>query len=308
MFKYTSVIKLPTFELFEDFSLSYLSEKYNLDFTRFGRRGQRQDGIDGLTYYIPDNDKIDVVQCKNYNKTILQYNIIAKDVDAILNSTLSIKTIYYITPGERSSKIQKEIVNLVKRLKFENDITFIFMHYDDMFSSLDLYPKLVKMFFPQFSFSKFSTKDKDIKLLNSIYKAIDCSPFQLKKHIENSLSFHSEVMRNFTEALYSELPEYPYVDDGKSETATELKIFYDWRLNRFFDYFNSIVMQIDTLTSLNFSYSLKNNLFYIYPNPEMDFSERKMAYSKLRTYVDNLTETYSIFLSYIRNNYIEIDI
>lgn len=308
MFKYTYVIKLPTFQLFEDFSLSFLSEKYNLDFTRFGRSGQCQNGIDGLTYYKPDHDKIDVVQCKNYNKTKLRYKIISKDVDEILKSNLSINTIYYITSDERSSKIQKEIVNLVRKLKSENNINFIFMHYDDMFSSLDLYPKLVKMYFPQFSFSKFSTRDKDIKLLNSIYTAINCPPLQFKKHIENSLTFHSEVMRNFTEALYSKLPEYPYVDDGKSEITTELKIFYDWRLNRFFDYFNSIVMQIDTLTSLNFSYSLKNNLFYIYPNPEMDFFERKMAYSKLRSHVDNLTETYSIFLSYIRNNYIEIDI
>lgn len=308
MFKYTSVIKLPSFQLFEEFSLSYLSEKYNQNFTRFGRGGQPQDGIDGLTYYNTDNDKIDVVQCKNYDKTTLQYGKILKDVDKILKSTISINTIYFITSSERSSKIQKKIVNLVSRLKSENDINFIFMHYDDMFSSLDLYPNLVKMFFPQFSFTKFSTKDKDIKLLNSIYTAINCPPLQLKKHIENSLNFHSEVMRDFTEILYSRLPEYPYVDDGKSETTTELKIFYDWRLNRFFDYFNSIVIQIDTLASLNFNYSLKNNLFYIYPNPEMGLSERKLAYSKLRAYVDNFTETYSIFLSYVRNNYIEIDI
>jgi len=189
---------------FESLVNDLCEAKYGIDFQVYGRKGQKQSGIDGLSF--SKNEKQIVYQCKNKDITRTDTKIktelladIENEVKSASAEFLNIDTFIFANSFKQDTVLQDKAINLTNSYEF----TVIVWSWEEIESLLEKYPNVAKQYYPHL-FDKNILSDDDIKRL-----------FQ-----ENSVSLLSSsclyIQKNFIE-----VPEiekiFEFIDSGKYE-------------------------------------------------------------------------------------------
>ena len=121
---FISFPKINNPEIFEEFCRDILNIKYNLNFNLYGRKGQKQDGID---IYSDSKDKLLIVaQCKNKSKINLPkfYSQITTDINSTENLNFKINEYIVMTTLDRDKNIQDFIIDINNKFSFKISIMF----------------------------------------------------------------------------------------------------------------------------------------------------------------------------------------
>lgn len=121
---FISFPKINNPEIFEEFCRDILNIKYNLNFNLYGRKGQKQDGID---IYSDSKDKLLIVaQCKNKFKKNLPefYGQITTDINSTKNFNFKINEYIVMTTLDRDKNIQDFIIDINNKFSFKISIMF----------------------------------------------------------------------------------------------------------------------------------------------------------------------------------------
>lgn len=118
-----SLMELPksrSAEEFECLCADILTATYSQRFVRYGRNGQKQNGIDICA--SPDNNRYVVAQCKNYFSPTSPASIvnqIEKDVKSAEKTDFQISKFIAMTAMNRDRRIQDNVMNINSTLKIE---------------------------------------------------------------------------------------------------------------------------------------------------------------------------------------------
>lgn len=138
---------------FEDMVADALSQKYNATFQTFGRRGQKQYGVDVLS-----NTNADIVaQCKNYALT-------ATDIDRIIDEFAleqGIKNFIIATSMDRDTHLQIYVQNINAQRNYSFIVTMMF--WDEIAPYIAQTPVLYTKYYGGFVYNV--TDINDIKRL-----------------------------------------------------------------------------------------------------------------------------------------------
>jgi hypothetical protein len=134
-------------EEFESICTDILTDFYKKNFSRYGRSGQSQHGID--IYCDIDNEKRIVSQCKNYFS--LKSTALTKQIENDIESATAefdIDTFIVMTALDRDTKIQDFISNLKSNYSFSIELWFWEDIQEKILSNADLlhkyYPSLIR--------------------------------------------------------------------------------------------------------------------------------------------------------------------
>lgn len=230
---------------FEEMVADVLSVKYNVDFRPFGRRGQKQYGIDVLS-----NTNADIVaQCKNYKLTTTD---IVQIVDKFTLDQ-KIRNFIIATSMNRDTQLQIYVQSINTQSKYSFDVSIMF--WEDIVPYMIQYPSLYEKYYASFGSNFIDTIDiNDIK--NHFNKGIQ------KYHI---LDF---LMRDvFVEGIPTSLPTQVegFTCEMKDLLQNNLLLQNELIYKAVFEF-------CDELDSLNYYLGLsllpdRNSLFYRYiPN------------------------------------------
>ncbi len=138
---------------FEDLVNDLCSAKYGLEFQIYGRKGQKQHGIDGYAW-IKDNEFI-LHQCKNKLLTRSD-SIILKDLlndleketkatteEFIKNKKYSVKTFIFANSFKRDTSLQDK----ANKLSQEYNISIIVWSWDDISEMLEIYSSVANRYY-----------------------------------------------------------------------------------------------------------------------------------------------------------------
>ncbi|MBP1920109.1 hypothetical protein [Youngiibacter multivorans] len=124
------------FEEFEDIVCDYFSNILSLQFQKWGRQGQKQNGIDLIGGNIG-------VQCKNYRTKKLTIEIIENDVLLAEEISPSLSKLYFVTTAKRDAKIQQYFRSRKGKIPIE-------IHYWDLIENFLLQnPKVKDLHYPK---------------------------------------------------------------------------------------------------------------------------------------------------------------
>ena len=129
-------------EEFESICRDVLKSIYNMDFVLYGRKGQKQYGID--LYAKSTNESYIVVQCKNYNKNSSKKfcSQFCDDIESSSNLEFKIKKFIVMTALDRDAKIQ-EFVS-----EYSTPFPVSVLFWDDIQDELCSNKKLLKKYYP----------------------------------------------------------------------------------------------------------------------------------------------------------------
>lgn len=189
-----STAKLPrsvSAEEFENMCADVLRIKYNCHFERYGRRGQKQNGIDLIG--SSEQQSCIVVQCKNYSEHTYKKlkKQLEKDIEAAGNLPFNIKKFVVMTALDADVETQNYIINI--KADFKIDILF----WDDIQAEIYGSPELLKKYYPSIATSNSEYKNK---LISTAYR--------LKQGVEflcdNYLKHKAAYQRNEDDAVYEQ--------------------------------------------------------------------------------------------------------
>lgn len=177
-------------------------KEFNLNtFQLFGRKGQKQDGIDGITLNSQKN--LIVHQCKNKLLNREDKKIQVELITDLENEVISARTKFIDTEGydieyfifansfKQDTKVQEKAIELSKSYGFN----IIVWSWDEIQDMLDRYLEISKQYYPHFF-------DKNILSCNEIQKR-----FKLNSSILASSS------NFFIEKSFIDVSEYSLIED-----------------------------------------------------------------------------------------------
>ncbi len=138
-------------------------EKYGIEFQVYGRKGQKQSGIDGLSF---SKDKKQIVyQCKNKfinrDNQKIQAELL-NDIENEIKSTISkfqnIDTFIFANSFNQDTALQDAAINLTQQYGF----IVIVWSWEEIESLLEKYPTISKHYYP-WAFDKSILTENDIK-------------------------------------------------------------------------------------------------------------------------------------------------
>lgn len=126
---FMQIPKTKSEEEFEHICTDLLNKEYSGRFKRYGRKGQRQDGIDIYDEILSSN--CIVAQCKNYFNSKSANNLINKIKEDfnVLNKLKfynSIGKFIVMTSMDRDTKVQSEILRINSNSNSDIDIEVLF--------------------------------------------------------------------------------------------------------------------------------------------------------------------------------------
>lgn len=189
-----STAKLPrsdSAEEFENMCADVLRIKYNCHFKRYGRRGQKQNGIDLIG--SPEQQSCIVVQCKNYSEHTYKKlkKQLEKDIEAAGNLPFDIKKFVVMTALDADVEIQNYIINI--KADFKIDILF----WDDIQAEIYESPKLLKKYYPSMATSNSEYKNKLISITRRLKQ-------QVEFLCDNCLEYKAAYQCNEDVAVYNQ--------------------------------------------------------------------------------------------------------
>lgn len=176
---------------FESLVNDLCEEKYGIEFQVYGRKGQKQNGIDGLSF--SKNEKQIVYQCKNKliarDDTKIQTELL-KDIDNEVQSAsakfTNIDTFIFANSFKQDTVLQDRATELTAQFGF----TIIVWSWEEIEGLLEKNPKVAKQYYPE-RFDKSILSEHDIK----------------QKFNENSV-FLLSSSNLYIEKSFIEMPEF----------------------------------------------------------------------------------------------------
>lgn len=145
-------------EEFESICTDVLSDSYGTRFSIYGRKGQKQNGIDIFTQ---NKDSCIVAQCKNYyleNSSERLVRQIKNDIVATKETDFNIIRFIAMTSMNRDNKVQNDI------LKINSDFFIELWFWEEIQTSVCSNTQLLKKYYPHF----FESQEISIDLLNDV--------------------------------------------------------------------------------------------------------------------------------------------
>ncbi len=168
---------------FEDICLSISKIKWsNPNFSRFGRIGQKQDGVD--IYGDGQLGQLIGVQCKNTLVNNLTIEIINKEINNAELFTPPIAEMYIATSAVRDVNIQREVAALSQSRIVNGKFGVGLIFWADIEQELSKNMGEVERFYPQFFKSSINPQSqpdlraRDISSLTNFLNYIDIEPIQ----------------------------------------------------------------------------------------------------------------------------------
>ncbi|MDD5406720.1 MAG: ATP-binding protein [Sulfurovaceae bacterium] len=148
---------------FESLINDLCEEKYGIEFQVYGRRGQKQSGIDGLSF--SNNEKQIVYQCKNKliarDDTKIQAELL-KDIEDEVKSAstkfTNIDTFIFANSFKQDTVLQDKATKLASQYGF----TIVVWSWEEIEGLLEKYPKVAKHYY-SWAFDKSILSENDIK-------------------------------------------------------------------------------------------------------------------------------------------------
>ncbi|MBD5534581.1 MAG: hypothetical protein HDQ99_02755 [Lachnospiraceae bacterium] len=126
---------------FEDMVCDVCRKKYKKEFQRYGRTGQKQDGIDIISVGVK---KIICVQCKNYK-------ISKKDIKDIIREVkgckLPISKFIIATSTSRDTELQNFITEINNSCTGDLNFKIYIMFWEEIANNIILHKKMMKKYF-----------------------------------------------------------------------------------------------------------------------------------------------------------------
>ncbi|WCM59885.1 restriction endonuclease [Paenibacillus polymyxa] len=152
-------------EEFEKICQDVLEHIYKRQFELYGRKGQKQDGIDLISFSEKD---VFVAQCKNYisnSDSNALIEKIKKDIDSAKKEELKISKFVVMTATDRDAKVQSAIFNI--QCDFKIEVKF----WDEIEEVICKKIYILKKYYPNLIIDEKIKKEKlnkAIKHLNNI--------------------------------------------------------------------------------------------------------------------------------------------
>jgi len=203
---------------FEDLVNILCSKKYGLEFQIYGRKGQKQYGIDGSAL-TKDNKHI-LYQCKNKD-TSRSANLIQKELlkdletetNAMIGEFMEKKTyiidkFIFANSGKRDTKLQGKADELSRKY----NILVIVWSWDEISDMLEEYIDIAQKFYPNFFRDK--VQEREIKNLSNEKSFLD----EVFHYIQGEepimllsmtpTPYHNKIAKHYKKKIYNMMIEY----------------------------------------------------------------------------------------------------
>lgn len=190
---------------FESLVNDLCAEKYGIDFQIYGRKGQKQNGIDGLSF-SKDRKKI-VFQCKNKFINREDKKIQTELLDDIENEVKSASTEFQNIDTfifANSFKQDTVLQDKANQLAYQNKFTILVWSWEEIEGLLEKHLNIAKQYYPWF----FNT---DIQLENNIKNTLSENDIK-NKFQENSMALLSSK-NLYIDKSFIDVPEINKIND-----------------------------------------------------------------------------------------------
>ncbi|EMH0061755.1 hypothetical protein NRH57_001084 [Providencia rettgeri] len=271
---------------FEYFIKEFFSLKFKDSFEPYGRKGQKQNGID-LKGKKKSNKT--VIQCKNYSLTKLTTDIIDSDLKEAEFKFSDMKEYIFVTASKRDAKIQDHVHKV-------NSIFIVQIYfYDEIYEeAARYYPELLDSYFNVLIDSKVSEHSKDVDELKTLfhYTGVSCDVLytylgQLRQRYHDSCSAF-----------------FDYLDEEHEKYQNGL--FEDKKLQKLIYTLMDTHYKIRSIFMVYYDFN-KNEPKggYLFPEP---LEDNYKVNRELRSLIEIQQCNYSNFMTYVRDNYHEFNV
>jgi len=199
---------------FENLINDLCSKKYGLEFQLYGRKGQKQNGIDGLA--LIGNNKFILYQCKNKNilrdnKTIK--NELSKDLKEETSKVIEEfidKKSFIIEKFifAHSWKRDKDLQNIANSL----NINILIWSWDEISDMLEEYEEVAQKYYPNFfkdidSKSSITSLSNEVNFLNQIVLHIEREEHLMLLSMTPT-PYHNKIAKHYKEKVYNIAKNY----------------------------------------------------------------------------------------------------
>ncbi|WP_432693054.1 restriction endonuclease [Morganella morganii] len=277
---------------FECFVKDYFEIKYNQGFAIYGRKGQRQKGID-IVYRSAGNNKI-VIQCKNYNSTSFTTAVIDSDLEKSKEIQFNIDSFIFVTASKRDVVVIDHIKKINELSSFGVDIFF----YEDIYSdTVNKYPELFQRYFPQTQNDIGADRHLlDVNQLEMIYKYTGVSCEYMSVLIERLPGTYYYAFSAFIDAL----------DDLNDRYSGS--IFYNDELQKYADEILEIIHKMSNCYLYYDFLPTQYESDYLLPR----LIEQNIASFEAKASLENLSaelyRLYSNLLGYLKHSFPEFSL
>lgn len=281
--------KLKIWQKFESLTKDFAESKNpNILFNKYGRTGQKQEGID--IYGSRKDGKIIVFQCKNHKSKISIENI-EKEVKKIDANNFPVYEINFATSADRDAKIQTYIINEnLKRLPSKLPELKIFF-WDDFENFISTNESIYSKYMPStYSKADLLRKERDIRSIEGILNYVD-----LDDAISSSQSYPDRISSRFIDSYECLAIQY---ENALSKPHNET-------LNSKF--MNLITVWGEAINAAPAYYNQGPSIYYYIIDRKRINTENEALYMELLSLRPKLIKEINSFVEYIKENYIEVD-
>lgn len=289
-------------EEFEDICQSISKIKWqNPNFNKFGRPGQKQDGVD--IYGYGQLRQVIGVQCKNTLINPITIKTINEEIENAESFEPKIDELYIATSSHRDVNIQREVAQISQQRLFDGKFGVGIIFWPDIEQELSKDINEFKRFYPQFfsptTQSNFQDSDtlrnRDIQCLVNLLNYIDL----------NSFHYDLEWGPKYIKATFTE--RYNHIENIIHSPLfhindQELSI----KLRQWINKWTEMVNQI-SIAPYNYD-PHSNELRFIMPLDFCRTPEENDMYENLRKLRFEFIDLLNDFCIFIRANYQEIDL
>lgn len=287
---------------FEDICLSISKIRWqNPNFSRFGRQGQKQDGVD--IYGNGQLGQLIGVQGKNTLMSQITIKTINNEIENAELFVPKIAELYIATSSHRDVNIQRQVAEISQQRLFEGKFGVGIIFWSDIEQELSKDINELKRFYPQFFPANTQTnipnsdtlRDRDIQCLLNLLNYIDLEAF----HYE--LEWGPKYIKtNFTE-------RYGLIDNKihsplffLNDKVLQLKL-YQW--------INKWTEMINQISIAPYDYRpYSDDLSFIMPMDMCRTQAEADIYENLKKLRFDFINLLNDFCSFIHDNYQEIDL
>lgn len=267
---------------FETITLEALKIMYNNpNFTKHGRLGQKQDGVD---IYLQVNNEIIAAQCKLTFKVINE-KIIREEIEKAKKFTPKISKLYICTTSPKDARLQE----MVRCITFDEGIQCYILFWDDIMQYIKTREDVFNMLFVNSIYTD-SRDIHDITIINKLFSTVDVSSIQ--KTLEEQLP---EFIA----------PEFALYFDAFNECYQCVTTYFynsdlDIIVRKFFECWNSIIL----VTCIEFQ-PLNGGLIYGFykNNSTFNYVEHEVKIKKINQLRMDMYKSLFDMVNFIKNNY-----
>ena len=272
---------------FETITLEALKIIYNNpNFTKHGRPGQKQDGVD---IYLQNNSEVIAAQCKlTFN--VIDERMVREEVEKAIKFTPRISILYICTTSPKDARMQE----IVRCISLEKGIQCYILFWDDIMQHIKLKQEVFNMLFLGSVYAD-SKEMSDIAVLNRLLSSVDINSVQ--KTLEDQLPEY--IAPEF--AIYFEMFDECY----KSITTSFYNNELDAVVRRFFECWVSLT----SMTYTEFQ-PLNGGLIYgFYKDYDtFNFAEYEEKVKIINQLKIDMCKSLFEMISYIKNRYPSVDL